>query len=250
MALFSPSRNLILGAATATGIIINDDVASMNDTGITTSDVASPAISGQDSDYGRDANPLLNSNADGRVGFSFTKLDSTGAPLVDQAAVYGTTPWDCVQDNVSGLMWEVKTPAGAGGLRDSTYEYSWYNSDQASNGGYAGSSNVGICVDMVNCDTEKYAAAVNAVALCGYSDWRMPGKEELNSIKDYGVSTTGFSIDLKYFPNTFKAWYWSATPAYAPNLVWGVGFSYPDNTGLGMKGWMDHVRLVRGGRVR
>jgi len=258
MTLFSPSGNLLLGSATATGTIINDDVSRMNDTGITiladavslSPAVATSVLLGQDAAYGRDADPFLNSNADGRAGFTFTKLDSTGAPLADQTAIYSITPWDCVQDNVTGLMWEVKTPAGAGGLRDSTYEYSWYNSDPTSNGGFAGGSNLGICADTVNCDTEKFVAAVNAVALCGYTDWRMPGKEELNSIKDYGVSTTGFSIDLNYFPNTFKAWYWSATSAAYPVLVWGVGFSYPDNTGLGKKDWIDHVRLVRDGGVR
>lgn len=254
--LFSPSRNLGLGVDSAVGTIINDDTAAMNDTGITTwadssTNTRTAALftfPGQDADHGRDADPALLNNADGRGSFSFTKLDSSGAPLADQAAVYGVTPWDCVQDNVTGLMWEVKTPAGSGGLRDASYEYSWYNSDAASNGGHPGGANGGICADTVNCDTEKYAAAVNAVALCGYSDWRMPKKEELRSIKDYGVSTSGLAIDVNFFPNTVHAWYWSATPAYRSDLVWGVGFIYLDNTGLGQKVWMDHVRLVRGGR--
>jgi len=73
-------------------------------------------------------------------------------------------------------------------------------------------------------------------------------KQELISIKDYGISSSGLAVDANYFPNTFLAWYWSATPAYRADLVWGVGFKFGDNTGLGMKNWMDHVRLVRGAK--
>ncbi|MDX8392441.1 MAG: DUF1566 domain-containing protein [Mariprofundaceae bacterium] len=254
--LSAPSANVTLGTASATGTIINDDIRYMNDTGITTwGDSASNTLTivpvtspGQDADYGRDTNPALNSNADGRVGFSFTKLDSSGIPLANQAATYASMPWACVQDNVTGLLWEVKTPGGAGGLRDANHEYSWYNTNGAENGGFSGGANGGVCVDAVNCDTEKYVAAVNGVNLCGYSDWRMPKKQELISIKDYGISASGLAIDVNYFPNMFMAWYWSATPAYHANLVWGVGFKYGDNTGLGIKSWMDHVRLVRGAK--
>ncbi|MDQ6988236.1 MAG: DUF1566 domain-containing protein [Mariprofundaceae bacterium] len=254
--LSAPSANLTLGTASATGTIINDDVRHMNDTGMTTWGnsfsntlaVAQATSPGQDADYGRDSNPVQNSNVDGRAGFSFTKLDSRGIPLTNQAAAYVNTPWDCVQDNVTGLMWEVKTPGGAGGLRDANHEYSWYNTNGAENGGFPGRANSGICVDTVNCDTEKYVAAINAVNLCGYSGWRMPKKGELMSIKDYGLSVSGLAIDVNYFPNTFLAWYWSATPAYRADLVWGVGYKFGDNTGLGMKSWMDHVRLVRGAK--
>ncbi|MDQ6988154.1 MAG: Calx-beta domain-containing protein, partial [Mariprofundaceae bacterium] len=84
MTLSAPSANLMLGTASATGTIINDDARHMNDTGIKTwGDSASNSLTvaqltspGQDADYGRDTNPVLNSSADGRAGFSFTKLDS------------------------------------------------------------------------------------------------------------------------------------------------------------------------------
>lgn len=253
----SPTGNLVLGTASASGMIIDDDQTSLNDTGITSwgdaisnvHTVAQSAFPGQDAEFGRDVDPALSGNADGRAGYSYTKLDSSGVPLIDQTAIYSNTPWDCVQDNVTGLMWEVKTPAGSGGLRDAFYEYTWYNSNVAENGGFAGGANGGFCADALNCDTEKYVAAVNAAALCGYSDWRMPKKEEFRSIKDYSFSTSGFALDTNYFPNTMMSWYWTATPyAYDPNLVWGIGFYYADPSGLGYKVWIDHVRLVRGGK--
>ena len=49
----------------------------------------------QDSMVGRDANVSTNSNSDGKLGFSFTKVSG-----------------GCVQDNVTGLTWEVKTTDG------------------------------------------------------------------------------------------------------------------------------------------
>ncbi|MCP3952026.1 MAG: hypothetical protein GY697_07375, partial [Desulfobacterales bacterium] len=86
----------------------------LNDTGIdwggeytsgNNSDCTSNTVP-QDCDQGRDASN--NNNSDGHAGFSFTKLDANGNPLVDQSIDYATTPWSCVKDNVTGLVWEVK----------------------------------------------------------------------------------------------------------------------------------------------
>ena len=62
----------------------------------------------QDGMKGRDANAATNINDDGRLGFSFTAVNG-----------------GCVQDNVTGLMWEVKTTDG--GLRDWTKTYTNYS---------------------------------------------------------------------------------------------------------------------------
>jgi len=47
--------------------------------------------------YGQDANYIINP-------MSYTKLDSSGNPLPDSAAA-----WSMVKDNVTGLIWEMKT---------------------------------------------------------------------------------------------------------------------------------------------
>ncbi len=236
----------------------------LNDTGITTwannsinsLTVAQPLFPKQDADVGRDALAragTLSKTGGGRAGFDFTKLDAAGQPLANQTATYATTPWSCVQDNVTGLMWEVKRPTGSGGLRDMSYTYTWYNSTGVNDGGNAGTANGGSCVDGKNCDTEKYVAAVNALTganrLCGYTDWRLPKEEELRSIVDYSIATPGLTIDTGYFPDTISNWYWSASPyaAGAPGGAWLIDFLSGFDIVFNMSNSY-HVRLVRGGQ--
>lgn len=64
-------------------------------------------FAGQDGEYGRDATNY--DNNDGQAGFSFTKIDSSGKDLPVTA-----TTWSCVRDNVTGLLWEHKTPSTTG----------------------------------------------------------------------------------------------------------------------------------------
>ena len=124
---------------------------------------------------GRDANPATNSNTDGKLGFSFAPV--TGG---------------CVQDNVTGLMWEVKTVDG--GLRDWAKTYTNYGDSRAG-------------------DASAYPALVNATNLCGYNDWRLPTADELLSIVDFGVADLGRpTIDATWFPNTQAGHFWTASP--------------------------------------
>ena len=118
-------------------------------------------------------------------------------------------------------------------------------------GGNAGTTNGGACVDIFNCDTEKYVAAVNAVnvaGLCGFADWRLPKVGELYSIVDQSIATPGPTIDAAYFPNTKGNGYWSASP-YAGNatVAWHVFFSSGDGL-TSSKPAIYYVRLVRGGQ--
>lgn len=250
--LSNVSVNATLGTATATGTIANDDPGGLNDTGITTcsddttNGLACPQAThpGQDAEYGRDANPVTNNNADGHAGFSFTKLDATGTPLADQSADYATTPWACVLDNVTGLIWEVKTDDG--GLHDKDWTYSWYSSDTASNGGNAGTTNGGVCADYTNCDTEKFSAIVNAGLLCGYDDWRIPTTSELVSIVDGADSVSRPALDVEYFPNALGTLFWtSLTNGLDIDSAWYVDFNYGSASNGRFKSSAYPVRLVR-----
>lgn len=175
-----------------------------------------PVPSGQDATYGRDADPSLNDDVDGHAGFSFTKLDAvSGGELAPSA-----TDWACVKDNVTGLTWEVKTDDG--GLRDKDHFYSWYNSTGVNDGGEPGTPDAADqCANADRCDTEKYVADINAVALCGYSDWRLPTPNELLSISD--LSRVSPAIDTRFFPNapTNRQWT-SATRANSPTSAFAV----------------------------
>jgi hypothetical protein len=217
----------------------------LNDTGIATCSNASQnglpcpvaGFPGQDGEYGRDK--TLNNDADGHAGFNFTKISSTGAALAASA-----TSWNCVKDNVTGLMWENKT--NDSGLHHSGWTYSWYEPDNTKNGGFAGYQNVGSCGGTSQCDTNAYVKAVNAAGWCGFKDWRMPSKEELYSIVDY--SRYNPAIDAAYFPNTPNSWAWSSSPdAYDSYGAWIVDFSSGYGNYDGKSGSY-FVRLVRGGQ--
>jgi hypothetical protein len=191
----------------------------LNDTGITTcsnetqNDLPCPVsdFPNQDAQSGRDV--TNNDDSDGHAGFSFTKINSTGASLPASATI-----WNCVKDNVTGLMWEVKTTDG--GLHDQKHTYTWYEPDNTKNGGDAGTQNGGSCSGS-QCDTNAYVKAVNSVAYCGYKDWRMPLIEELLSI----VALDRFSpaIDTDFFSSTPSTLYWSSSAnAVGKDYAWFI----------------------------
>ena len=239
----------------------------LNDTGITwsgdatngnanTCDASHPA--GQDCHYGRDkaaAESTLakvgasTSNNGVANGFDFSKISNSGHVL-DASATLGSGPddWACTRDNVTGLIWEVKTTSG---LRNQNHTYTWYNTDTNTNGGADGAAgNTTTCSNTLggqNCNTQNYVAAVNAGAgLCGHTDWRMPTIKELEGIADLGRSNP--AIDPTYFPNTPSSDVWSGSP-YAGNssYAWGVYFGY-GYASDGYRGGSVRVRLVRAGQ--
>jgi hypothetical protein len=166
----------------------------------------------QDAENGRDADSGLIKVGGGDAGFDFTKLDADGAALTDQGADYATTPWACVRDNHTGLIWEVKTRNDS--FDDShgwNYLFTWYNSDPDTNGGTAGfEGGLGNCSDdFLACDTEKFVARVNAANFCGATNWRMPTRQELLSIVHNG--RTNPAIDTDWFPNTRSELFWSSS---------------------------------------
>jgi hypothetical protein len=168
--------------------------------------------------------------------FNLTKIDSTGASLPANAA-----SWNCVKDNVTGLMWEVKTDDNS--LHDKDWTYSWYEPGNSKNGGDVGSQNSGSCGGTSICDTNSYVQAVNAAGWCGKNDWRLPNKEELSSIINYDrISPT---IDTAYFINTPSTWFWTSSPyIYFANYAWCVDFIDGFMTG-NIKNNSKQLRLVR-----
>ena len=145
---------------------------------------------------------------DGKAGFSYSLL-----------AGYGIS--ECVKDNITGLVWEGKrtTPHGA-------ERYTHYG-DQRSG------------------DASAYVRAINASALCGFRNWRLPTQQELQGLVYYGVASPSVRIDLNWLAHTQSDWYWAA-PAYADDatLAWGVHFGLGSVEPL-QRSTAAHVRLVR-----
>ena len=234
----------------------------LNDTGINfcggaTSGNNSPCLAadpaGQDRDYGRDGaarNGALSAKIGGSSGavdgspngFDFTKIANNGAALAPGAGL-GTAPtdWACTRDNVTGLIWEVKT---ASGLRNQVHTYTWYmtNSPDGNNGTVSG----GTCATAGRCDTEKFTVDVNTTGLCGFNTgWRMPTVKELQGIADFGRVNP--AIDPTYFPNTPSSYVWSGTPfASYPDYSYRVDFGNGGNP-YWYRNSSNSARLVRGG---
>lgn len=143
------------------------------------------AESVQDANVGRDAgNPTKLGSGSG--GFDFTKLNSAGEPVTDGSA------HACVRDNLTGLVWEVKTTAN----RDVRYVWG------TETGSTAG-------------DVNAFVTTTNNAGLCGLSNWRLPTANELFGLVDFdkphGITSSAsadgnineyLSIDRDLFPNT------------------------------------------------
>ncbi|MDD5255510.1 MAG: DUF1566 domain-containing protein [Candidatus Omnitrophica bacterium] len=149
---------------------------------------------------------------------SFTKL-AKGAKALDEGA-----SWDdgyrMVLDNNTGLMWEVKSPK---------------------------KGDVNFCEDRYNWEDaqKKYIKKLNAKKYGGFSDWRMPNKDEIRSIIDYG--RTNPAVDTNFFPNCQSDLYWTAIPYKMQKpFIWGIFFGLGAGicyTPLSER----YVRAVRGG---
>ena len=166
----------------------------------------------------------LNASQDGMVGRDVTASSAGGGKLgFDYSTVGSFAVTECVKDNISGLTWEGKPTDSR--TRHATNKYTHRD-------------------DIRGRDVSNYVAAVNAASLCGYTNWRLPTADELQTLVDYSVDS-GPTIDGTWFPNTQQSFYWSATIyAQSSGFAWVVNFG---SGGVGVDNQRDevHVRLVR-----
>lgn len=239
----TPAFKVTLTAVSGNAVISNDakvayglvtpavagSFIKLNDTGATTCGngtalVACPVSThpGQDALRGRDSSSLTNADADGVKGFSFAKLKWT-APAT--RAVLGSNtnsadPWDCVQDNVTGLIWEAKTELN----KALTYTHA---------GALA------------------YVATQNTANMCGYNDWRLPTPQELAGLVNNAgdVVAPAARIDQTYFPLVQPGQYWTdSNKSNDAASAWFIDFA------AGLSTWENkaapsnptYVLLVRG----
>jgi hypothetical protein len=151
---------------------------------------------------------------------SFTGLREGGAALPD-----GTSREDglaMLRDNNTGLVWEVKSACAD----DLNFALDTYTLDEA----------------------RELVDQLNDAGYGGFGDWRLPNREELRSIVDYGRGTP--ALAPAFGDDAPPGFCWSCDPyGPEPDLVWGIYFAY----GCGICYPQDNryaVRAVRGGTNR
>lgn len=167
----------------------------------------------------------LNDKQDGMLGRDVTNPDSSDGKLgFSYSAVGSYDKTECVKDNITGLTWEGKPSSG---LRAINNTYTNYG-------------------DSRNGDAGAYVTAVNATGLCGHTDWRLPTRDELYSLVDYGASMPGVTIDSNWVPAaTGNEVYWTSdSNTTNPNFAWFVLFYFGSSVTVD-RGSASYVRLVR-----
>lgn len=207
-------------------------------------------VPGQDAAVGRDFAAIqgqLPRSGGGSGGFDYTKISLTGEELPESAQP-GSDPdsWACTRDNVTGLVWEVKTDDGE--MRDRHWNYVWFNPDDATNGGYPGEE-VGVqlaCGFTMACNTQAYVEYVNSIDLCGRGDWRLPRLVELSGLANLASTDVIGAIDHDYFFDDGYGSAWTSDSAMEPeDGAWFVNFD-DGHVEVMPKGGMTGIRLVSG----
>jgi hypothetical protein len=212
-----------------TGIIYGANYPSSNN-----STCIGESIDEQDCSHGRDflANSeLLVKTGNGQAGFDFTKLDITGQPLINQNQDYADNLWSCIRDNHTKLIWEVKSLSSDIHNKNDTYR--WGGSTSLLNGSFGNEYD----------DWTTLVEQSNNQSFCGITNWRVPSKQELESIINYNESNP--AIDIFYFPNTVSALYWTASPAASfSGGAWTINIPNGGGGHIDFRSDFNSVRLV------
>jgi hypothetical protein len=192
------------GTLTSGAASVNITATQMHDTGVTASQCYASGINALVSCTGTAAR-ALNSAQDGMVGRDVTSASNTDGKLgLSFSAVGSYANTECVKDNLTGLVWEGKTASG----------------DRASSNSY---TNYG---DNRSADADAYVTTVNAAKLCGYSNWRLPTRDELQALVDYSVTSPEPTVDVTWLPNTGASAYWTSSSYLGSSTkAWSVNFA-------------------------
>ena len=185
-----------------------------------------------------------------------TATSSTATLTVNQryslvpngASTYALT--ECVKDNSTGLIWEGKTASGTRAGINFYTNYDSTSSAQKAGVGTPTPADTPTTAD-INASTNSigYQISVNTSALCGFTDWRVPTRDELRKIVDK-TKALAPKIDTTWFPNTEIATYWSSSPVEGfPNYAYLVYFNYGIDFTSSFRSGATYLRLVRCGAV-
>jgi Protein of unknown function (DUF1566)/Repeat of unknown function (DUF5648) len=151
---------------------------------------------------------------------------------------------DCVRDTVTHLMWEGKPNSGS---RSEGRLFTHYD-DTTQNQVTVGLGVRAPTAAELDASTNSlgYVREVNASGLCGFSDWRLPTWQELQSIVDFNRGGSADpAIDPAWFPNTSANVYWTSSPSRDAQHAVGLNFFGGEAFGV-VRSEAKRLRLVRG----
>ena len=175
-------------------------------------------------------------------------VNQTYSLVPNGASTYALT--ECVKDNSTGLIWEGKTASGTRAGINFYTNYDSTSSAQKAGVGTPTPADTPTTAD-INASTNSigYQNSVNTSALCGFTDWRVPTRDELRKIVDK-TKAVAPKIDTTWFPNTEIATYWSSSPVEGfPNYAYLVYFNYGIDFTSSFRSGATYLRLVRCGAV-
>ena len=148
---------------------------------------------------------------------------------------------ECVNDNITGLIWEGKTSSGP---RSGDTTYTNYTSTSIPQ------KEVGSSLSQSDIDAETnsigYVRYVNSQSLCGFKDWRLPTLSELKTLVKAGVKP---SIDTTWFPDTAQGvnFYWASDSGISiEDFDAGAKIRTTDGVeSFAFRSDKDRIRLVR-----
>ena len=206
----------------------------------------------QDAELGRDSYAnRLDKVGKGNLAFDYTKLNQFADEVGDDSSDF-----TCIRDNVTGLVWEVKTESSGvlpnTSLREGQNHYFWDLGDTTFTDTSTANST---CPDDTSCGVQSYINEVNSLDFCGGTNWRLPTYNELLGLIDYGKQGQRVLIDESFFPYIPQSGdiknvdlpYWtsqtaadgtSLSQAYIIDMSNGNDLAYP-------KEKLAYVRLVR-----
>jgi hypothetical protein len=148
------------------------------------------------------------------------------------------TEWSCVLDEDSSLIWEVKNDEE--GIQYKMSTYTWFDGKTGEESGKYSRN----CFWGKGCNTNAYVDAINKQHLCSFDDWRLPSRNELETLVNY-YGESDILVDLRFFPNTQSTTYWtSVSLPNSPSLAYEVPF-FIGGSIVRDKSIDTHTRLVR-----
>jgi Protein of unknown function (DUF1566)/Repeat of unknown function (DUF5648) len=181
-----------------------------------TSAAAIALNSKQDGMVGRDV--TAPAAADGKLGFSYSDVPNATGGVYDKT--------ECVKDNITGLTWEGKT---TNDLRSIHYAYTNYDSTtKAQKWNFGNPSNPSQTEIESTRNSVGYKNYVNSIALCGFTNWRLPTAAEYDGL--ISIATRASYLDEFWFPNSPPSFteQWTSTDntnpfdSFAMSRAWKV----------------------------